>query len=95
MSVELAFTSFPSSVQIDSEESKFEWQEILKLPFLPQHALTDGMASVLTALSAEEAARNSHAPALVITGTGVALVQTPQLPGVLFPPGDSSARLGT
>ena len=81
--------------QVDSEESKFEWQEILKLPFLPQGALTDAVASVSSALTPEEVARNAHGPATLITGEGTLLVDTASLPGVLFPPAVSSARMGT
>jgi hypothetical protein len=61
---------FPAfeDVQVDSEDSKFEWQEILKLPFLPQTELMAAAASATPSLTDEERERNTHGPALCIRG---------------------------
>jgi 5'-3' exonuclease len=60
--------------QVDSEESKFDWQDILQLPFLPQHALTAAAASAAPALTAAEASRNMHTQPRVISSTGATSV---------------------
>ena len=52
--------------QVDSEESKFDWQDILQLPFLPQDELVTAATTASASLTPLEVSRNAHTDPIVI-----------------------------
>jgi 5'-3' exoribonuclease 2 len=56
---------YPTEFDVDMDGKKWEWQGVVKLPFIDPHRLIEAMNTVYGQLNEEENMRNSEGPSIL------------------------------
>lgn len=56
---------YPTEFEVDMDGKKWEWQGVVKLPFIDTHRLLEAMRTVYDQLNEEETIRNSEGPSVL------------------------------